>query len=277
MRLLVLISLAFTNLASCTATILSFQSLGIQHRNQALSHPRSFSRSVRHGCFSKKRCATFARSTTAVPSVQTEPVQADNGKNGAWLPIGSAKSLVGDVPVSIEVVGIKLAVWRNGTTWSVMRDVCPHRLAPLSQGRVDPSTGCIECPYHGWQFETNGACSRIPQLEPDKRSAIGQDAIGRTGATSFPVRLIGDLIWAFLPLPPGQVDVGESKNHYLYTQHPENVIHDTNQQRSIPIWCERAVTRPRSQASYFPALPEDVLPLLSNLSSFSVILLLPRL
>ena len=26
-------------------------------------------------------------------------------------------------------------------------DLCPHRLAPLSQGRVDPLTGCIECPY----------------------------------------------------------------------------------------------------------------------------------
>ena len=69
-------------------------------------------------------------------------------------------SLVGDVPAHVELVGLKLVVWRSGTTWSVMRDVCPHRLAPLSMGRVDKSTGCIECPYHGWQFAADGACSR---------------------------------------------------------------------------------------------------------------------
>ena len=30
-------------------------------------------------------------------------------------------------------------------------------LAPLSQGRVDGATGCLECPYHGWQFAADGA------------------------------------------------------------------------------------------------------------------------
>jgi nitrite reductase/ring-hydroxylating ferredoxin subunit len=152
----------------------------------------------------KKRSAFAPLSAaTTDASVLPDSVPKDV-KNGAWLPIGSAESLVGDVPTSIEVVGIKLAVWRNGTTWSVMRDACPHRLAPLSQGRVDPTTGCIECPYHGWQFAAGGACTRIPQLEPERR-ATGEAAAGRTGATSFPVRLTGDLIWAFLPLPPGQV------------------------------------------------------------------------
>ena len=42
-------------------------------------------------------------------------------------------------------------------------DSCPHRLVPLSEGRVAES-GCIECPYHGWQFNgTSGACTKIPQ------------------------------------------------------------------------------------------------------------------
>jgi phenylpropionate dioxygenase-like ring-hydroxylating dioxygenase large terminal subunit len=49
-----------------------------------------------------------------------------------------------------------------------MLDECPHRLAPLSQGRVDRTTNCIECPCHGWQFHANGTLVNIPQLEPEK-------------------------------------------------------------------------------------------------------------
>ena len=81
-----------------------------------------------------------------------------------------------------------------------MSDVCPHRLAPLSQGRVDPQSGCIECPYHGWQFAVDGTCTRIPQLDASKGGKIPL----RASKESFPVEVIGDLIWAYLPLPPGQ-------------------------------------------------------------------------
>ena len=42
-----------------------------------------------------------------------------------------------------------------------MSDVCPHRMAPLSQGRIDPHSGCIECPYHGQQFDTKGGLFMI--------------------------------------------------------------------------------------------------------------------
>lgn len=33
--------------------------------------------------------------------------------------------------------------------WSVFEDRCPHRLAPLSEGRIEPSTGHLMCSYHG--------------------------------------------------------------------------------------------------------------------------------
>ena len=73
--------------------------------------------------------------------------------------------------------------------WSVVLDACPHRLAPLSQGRVDAATGCLECPYHGWQFDATGACTKIPQGTPDTTT--------KAGATTLPSMVCGDLIWAF--------------------------------------------------------------------------------
>jgi phenylpropionate dioxygenase-like ring-hydroxylating dioxygenase large terminal subunit len=39
-------------------------------------------------------------------------------------------------------------------------DVCPHRFAPLSRGRLCGDE--IECPYHGLRFDIHGRCTRNP-------------------------------------------------------------------------------------------------------------------
>ncbi|HUO22481.1 MAG TPA: aromatic ring-hydroxylating dioxygenase subunit alpha [Caulobacteraceae bacterium] len=52
-----------------------------------------------------------------------------------------------------------------------LRDICPHRAAPLSAGQMvrDPSGAeAVECPYHGWMFRTDGVCSKIPSLSGDQ-------------------------------------------------------------------------------------------------------------
>ncbi|CAJ1330779.1 unnamed protein product, partial [Effrenium voratum] len=51
----------------------------------------------------------------------------------------------------------------------VMADACAHRLAPLSEGRIEPKTGCLQCAYHGWEFNSQGNCQRIPQVEENSR------------------------------------------------------------------------------------------------------------
>lgn len=76
-------------------------------------------------------------------------------------------------------------------------DACPHRLAPLSQGRVDPSTGCIECPYHGWSFAADGELKALPQL--DEGRTIQAATGGNGDATSLAVHQAGDLLFVFIP------------------------------------------------------------------------------
>src|SRR3984957_10333740 len=44
-----------------------------------------------------------------------------------------------------------------------LRDICPHRGVPLSAGRI-LANNTVECPYHGWRFKKDGACSKIPSL-----------------------------------------------------------------------------------------------------------------
>lgn len=141
------------------------------------------------------------------------------------MPLGSASSLTGINPTQIRVCGLDIAVWHKPTSkkqkvateWSALIDACPHRLAPLSQGRVDPTSGCIHCPYHGWSFDVDGSLIELPQLDEGRTMDI---ATGRNGAaTSLPVHAAGDLLFVFLPTDV----VGESwpierlpEDHYPY-------------------------------------------------------------
>lgn len=76
-------------------------------------------------------------------------------KPGAWLPFIVISSNDDEFPLELTVAGSTYVVWRNPLDrdntetkgYSIMLDKCPHRFAPLSQGRVDTITGCIECPY----------------------------------------------------------------------------------------------------------------------------------
>src|SRR3569833_819512 len=41
-----------------------------------------------------------------------------------------------------------------------LRNICPHRAAPLSAGQnhtETTNTKTVECPYHGWRFGADGA------------------------------------------------------------------------------------------------------------------------
>src|ERR1700761_5381908 len=62
-----------------------------------------------------------------------------------------------------------------------LRDVCPHRAAPLSAGRLvaDGDGEAVECPYHGWRFRTDGACAAIPSLVDDQAMDVGRIRVRR--------------------------------------------------------------------------------------------------
>lgn len=58
-----------------------------------------------------------------------------------------------------------------------LRDICPHRAAPLSAGRLVGET--VECPYHGWRFKTDGACAAIPSLVDDQAMDVSRIKVRR--------------------------------------------------------------------------------------------------
>ena len=63
-----------------------------------------------------------------------------------------------------------------------LRDICPHRAAPLSGGKfIREASGeeTVECPYHGWRFGADGACAAIPSLVADQEMDIARIRVRR--------------------------------------------------------------------------------------------------
>ncbi len=79
-----------------------------------------------------------------------------------WHPVALVEA-VADAPVAVSLLEQPLVLWRDGTgSLQAWADQCPHRGARLSLGKV--CAGRLECPYHGWQFESTGRCVQVPAL-----------------------------------------------------------------------------------------------------------------
>jgi phenylpropionate dioxygenase-like ring-hydroxylating dioxygenase large terminal subunit len=100
----------------------------------------------------------------------------------------------------IRVVGQDLVLWRSASGVHAWKDLCIHRGAKLSLGRVFQSEDgeCVACPYHGWEYNSAGACVRIP-AHPD------QVPPARARVDSYSVREKYGLIWICLGNPIGDI------------------------------------------------------------------------
>ncbi len=79
-----------------------------------------------------------------------------------WYPVHYLEDLSRDKPNRFKLLERDIVIWWDGGNWRVFDDICPHRLALLSEGRIN-SDGNLECPYHGWSFNGTGECINIPQ------------------------------------------------------------------------------------------------------------------
>lgn len=84
-----------------------------------------------------------------------------------WMPLVYSDALR-DKPVCIRVLGTKVVAFRDSAGHAAaLEDRCAHRGVALSEGRVIGDH--IECPYHGWRYNTSGRCVKVPSLLPEAR------------------------------------------------------------------------------------------------------------
>ena len=87
----------------------------------------------------------------------------------AWYPAAWSRAISRELTTR-RILGQPVVLFRTGTgAVAALEDACPHRLAPLSMGRLKGDT--IECGYHGMTFDCRGECVRIPGQEVIPRNA----------------------------------------------------------------------------------------------------------
>jgi len=82
-----------------------------------------------------------------------------------------------------ELLGQPVMLGRSpGGELFALRDICPHRAAPLSAGRFQRELSgaeTVECPYHGWRFAADGACRAVPSLTMSQTMDLGRIRVRR--------------------------------------------------------------------------------------------------
>jgi nitrite reductase/ring-hydroxylating ferredoxin subunit len=110
-----------------------------------------------------------------------------------WQPVARLEDLK-EGPQRAILLGEALAVFltESGEA-AVVADRCAHRGALLSMGKVCGES--VQCPYHGWEWSGEGACTRIPSLA-DQRQIPPLARI-----PSYPARVQWGLVWTTLEEP----------------------------------------------------------------------------
>ena len=68
---------------------------------------------------------------------------------------------IGKTPQSLKILGQDLVLYRTSDgRIHAMNNTCIHRGASLAQGKI--AQDCIVCPYHGWHYQPDGTCTKIP-------------------------------------------------------------------------------------------------------------------
>jgi phenylpropionate dioxygenase-like ring-hydroxylating dioxygenase large terminal subunit len=78
-----------------------------------------------------------------------------------WYAILESREIKPGRIICFTRMGEKMVAWRDSQgRLTVMSDKCPHRGVALSVGKL--TADCIQCPFHGFEFDTSGACKLIP-------------------------------------------------------------------------------------------------------------------
>ena len=113
-----------------------------------------------------------------------------------WHVVARSADVPPDGTLAVRLLDEDVVLWRSASSLQAWRDLCIHRGAKLSPGRV--VNDCLVCPYHGWTYDAGGVCRHIPahpkQVPPPRARTL-----------VYRVRERYDLIWVCLGQPDRDV------------------------------------------------------------------------
>ncbi len=140
-----------------------------------------------------------------MPDTQTEPriergIDAHGLLTESWYFAATTQELKAGRQFRRMILGQPVMLGRTelGEAFA-LRDICPHRLVPLSAGKQVDTDGAatIACPYHGWRFGTDGVCRHMPSL------VEGQDIdVSRIRVRRYPVHEANGAVFVYVAHDP---------------------------------------------------------------------------
>ena len=120
---------------------------------------------------------------SSVESVSATVTNVSALARHSWHVASLSEEVPDSEPVQTWVAGEPWVLTRLDGRLTAFLDRCPHRLAPMSAGRVvaaDDGSSRLACGYHGWRYDADGRCDLIPSL--GKTDNISKRAVLRTPA-----------------------------------------------------------------------------------------------
>lgn len=105
-----------------------------------------------------------------------------------WYPVAFSNEVKG-TPLGVKLLDDRLVIFRVNGQITVARDLCLHRGAPLSSGKIEGNE--IVCGYHGFRYNAVGQCVCIP-------AHPGAAIPPKLKLQTFPVQERYGLIWTRL-------------------------------------------------------------------------------
>ncbi len=113
-----------------------------------------------------------------------------------WMPgpLSSEVPSPDSPPVRVRLLGEDLIAFRDTTgRVGLVANSCPHRGASLFFGRNEEAG--LRCVYHGWKFDTTGACVDMPS-EPAESNFKSKVRV-----LAYPTHESGGVVWTYMGPP----------------------------------------------------------------------------
>jgi len=125
---------------------------------------------------------------TASPLTKSTDVRQIGINLNHWYVVALSREIT-DKPVGVVLWNEAIVLYRDSQNQiHALEDSCPHRFVKLSRGCVIGDE--LECAYHGWRINAEGACAAVPYLT--EKQKLPSCRIRR-----YPVREQDGFVWLF--------------------------------------------------------------------------------
>ncbi|MGI9302023.1 MAG: Rieske 2Fe-2S domain-containing protein [Gammaproteobacteria bacterium] len=124
-------------------------------------------------------------------------MKTDSVLHNDWHPVTTVAALDEAPLISARLLDEDIVVWRARGQLCARRDACVHRGTRLSLGKIT-NDDCVQCPYHGWKYNSAGQCVHIPAMPehaPPRRASV----------KSYEVKEMYGFVWVCLGKPANDI------------------------------------------------------------------------